>query len=44
MDGLMMEVGPWRFDETGEPITTEGGWDEYVNMVYGELGLPLACA
>jgi carboxypeptidase D len=31
----MMEVGPLRLDERGEPRTVEGGWEEYINMVYG---------
>lgn len=33
-DGLMMEVGPWRMDEDGVPKTMEGGWEEYMTMVY----------
>ncbi|PVG00461.1 alpha/beta-hydrolase [Serendipita vermifera] len=33
-DGLMMEIGPWRFDENGELWETEGGWEEYANVVY----------
>jgi hypothetical protein len=35
----MMEVGPWRFDEDGELWETEGGWEEYANIVYGGFGL-----
>ncbi|KAG2013266.1 KEX1 protein [Coprinopsis cinerea AmutBmut pab1-1] len=37
-DGLMMEVGPWRWD--GQPegkesfIVKEGGWEEYTTMVF----------
>ncbi|TFK22357.1 pheromone-processing carboxypeptidase KEX1 [Coprinopsis marcescibilis] len=37
-DGLMMEVGPWRWD--GKPVGSEsfvvkeGGWEEYTTMVY----------
>ncbi|KAL4076362.1 alpha beta-hydrolase [Scleroderma citrinum] len=33
-DGLMMEVGPWRMDEEGVLRTVEGGWEEYMTMVY----------
>ncbi|KAJ7098658.1 Alpha/Beta hydrolase protein [Mycena belliarum] len=33
-DGLMMEVGPWRMDGKGGFKTAEGGWEEYVTMVY----------
>ena len=34
-DGLMMEVGPWRMDKTGELREIEGGWEEYANIIYG---------
>ncbi|KAF8231386.1 alpha/beta-hydrolase [Tricholoma matsutake] len=33
-DGLMMEVGPWRMDGKGGFKTQEGGWEEYMTMVY----------
>ncbi|KAJ7129157.1 Alpha/Beta hydrolase protein [Mycena epipterygia] len=33
-DGLMMEVGPWRMDGKGGFQTKEGGWEEYMTMVY----------
>ncbi|KAJ6610366.1 alpha/beta-hydrolase [Mycena sp. CBHHK59/15] len=33
-DGLMMEVGPWRMDGNGGFKTAEGGWEEYMTMVY----------
>nr|GAT59705.1 predicted protein [Mycena chlorophos] len=33
-DGLMMEVGPWRMDGKGGFNVTEGGWEEYMTMVY----------
>jgi carboxypeptidase D len=33
----MMEVGPWRVDGKGGLKTIEGGWEEYTNMVYGEI-------
>ncbi|KAI6040441.1 Alpha/Beta hydrolase protein [Pisolithus marmoratus] len=33
-DGLMMEIGPWRMDDRGLPKTVEGGWEEYMTMVY----------
>ncbi|KAG6331996.1 hypothetical protein ID866_7090 [Astraeus odoratus] len=33
-DGLMMEVGPWRMDEEGVLRTVEGGWEEYMTMVF----------
>ncbi|KAH7887403.1 alpha beta-hydrolase [Phlebopus sp. FC_14] len=33
-DGLMMEVGPWRVDGEGGLKTVEGGWEEYMTMVY----------
>jgi len=32
----MMEVGPWRMDGKGGFKTQEGGWEEYMTMVYGE--------
>ena len=34
-DGLMMEIGPWRMDKEGVLRTVEGGWEEYMTMVYG---------
>lgn len=45
-DGLMMEVGPWRMDEDGVPKTVEGGWEEYMTMVYGasQVSAPLPTA
>ncbi|KAF7302245.1 Carboxypeptidase [Mycena indigotica] len=33
-DGLMMEVGPWRMDGKGGFKVAEGGWEEYMTMVY----------
>jgi carboxypeptidase D len=33
----MMEVGPWRMDGKGGFKTQEGGWEEYMTMVYGEV-------
>ncbi|KAJ7248493.1 Alpha/Beta hydrolase protein [Mycena rebaudengoi] len=33
-DGLMMEVGPWRMDGKGGFQVAEGGWEEYMTMVY----------
>ncbi|KAH0588001.1 Cell death protease [Termitomyces sp. 'cryptogamus'] len=33
-DGLMMEVGPWRMDGKDSFKVTEGGWEEYMTMVY----------
>ncbi|KAF9006754.1 pheromone-processing carboxypeptidase KEX1 [Cyathus striatus] len=33
-DGLMMEVGPWRWDGKHSFIAKEGGWEEYTTMVY----------
>ncbi|KAI6100155.1 carboxypeptidase KEX1 [Pisolithus sp. B1] len=33
-DGLMMEVGPWRLDDRGLPKTVDGGWEEYMTIVY----------
>ncbi|KAJ7579750.1 Alpha/Beta hydrolase protein [Mycena floridula] len=33
-DGLMMEVGPWRMDGKGGFNVTDGGWEEYTNMVF----------
>jgi len=37
-DGLMMEVGPWRWDGKPDPgesfVVKEGGWEEYTTMVY----------
>lgn len=30
-----MEVGPWRMDGKGGFKVTEGGWEEYMTMVYG---------
>ncbi|KAF7332638.1 Carboxypeptidase [Mycena kentingensis (nom. inval.)] len=33
-DGLMMEVGPWRMDGKGGFNVQEGGWEEYMTMVY----------
>ena len=32
----MMEVGPWRMDGMGGFQTQEGGWEEYMTVVYGE--------
>ena len=42
----MMEVGPWRMDEDGVPKTVEGGWEEYMTMVYGasQVSAPLPTA
>ncbi|TDL29373.1 KEX1 protein [Rickenella mellea] len=34
LDGLMMEVGPWRVDGKGGLNATDGGWEEYTTMVY----------
>ncbi|KAF8841565.1 carboxypeptidase KEX1 [Paxillus ammoniavirescens] len=34
LDGLMMEVGPWRVDGEGGLKIVEGGWEEYTTMVY----------
>ncbi|CAK5275162.1 unnamed protein product [Mycena citricolor] len=34
-DGLMMEVGPWRMDGKGGFKVEEGGWEEYMTVVYG---------
>ena len=34
-DGLMMEVGPWRVDGKGGLKLTDGGWEEYTNIVFG---------
>ncbi|KAI9574319.1 Alpha/Beta hydrolase protein [Boletus coccyginus] len=34
LDGLMMEVGPWKVDGNGGLKTVEGGWEEYTTMVY----------
>jgi len=31
-----MEVGPWRMDGKGGWNITEGGWEEYTTMVYGQ--------
>lgn len=36
-DGLMMEVGPWRFDGKDSLRQKEGGWEEYANVLYREL-------
>ncbi|TFK43895.1 Alpha/Beta hydrolase protein [Crucibulum laeve] len=33
-DGLMMEVGPWRWDGKHGFDAKEGGWEEYTTMVY----------
>ncbi|KZT29372.1 alpha/beta-hydrolase [Neolentinus lepideus HHB14362 ss-1] len=33
-DGLMMEIGPWRMDGEGSLNVTDGGWEEYTNVVY----------
>ncbi|TFK55411.1 alpha/beta-hydrolase [Heliocybe sulcata] len=33
-DGLMMEIGPWRMDKDGNLNVTNGGWEEYTNVVY----------
>ncbi|KXN89504.1 Pheromone-processing carboxypeptidase KEX1 [Leucoagaricus sp. SymC.cos] len=33
-DGLMMEVGPWRFDGKGGFHVQEGGWEEYSTIVF----------
>ncbi|KAH7105623.1 alpha/beta-hydrolase [Auriculariales sp. MPI-PUGE-AT-0066] len=33
-DGLMMEIGPWRVDNKGGLKYTEGGWEEYANVVF----------
>ena len=33
-DGLMMENGPWRFGEDKRLYAQDGGWEEYVTMVY----------
>ncbi|KAJ7205304.1 Alpha/Beta hydrolase protein [Mycena pura] len=33
-DGLMMEVGPWRMDGEGGFKVAEGGWEEYMTVVY----------
>ncbi|KAL6309774.1 alpha/beta-hydrolase [Sparassis latifolia] len=33
-DGLMMEIGPWRVDGKGGLKRVEGGWEEYITMVY----------
>lgn len=33
-DGLMMEIGPWRMDDRGLPKTVDGGWEEYMTIVY----------
>jgi hypothetical protein len=30
----MMEVGPWRMDGKGGFKVQEGGWEEYITMVY----------
>lgn len=32
-DGLMMEVGPWRWDGKSFKVK-EGGWEEYATVVY----------
>jgi len=32
-----MEVGPWRMDQNSHLQATEGGWEEYTNMIYGML-------
>ena len=32
-----MEVGPWRMDGKGGFKTQEGGWEEYITMVYGKF-------
>lgn len=31
----MMEVGPWRTDGKGGWKVQDGGWEEYMTMVYG---------
>lgn len=33
----MMESGPFRKDGNGGLKTIDGGWEEYTNMVFGEL-------
>ncbi|KAI6034620.1 Alpha/Beta hydrolase protein [Pisolithus microcarpus] len=33
-DGLMMEIGPWRMDDQGLPKRVDGGWEEYMTIVY----------
>jgi carboxypeptidase D len=38
-DGLMMENGPWRFNDQGQLTLQEGGWEEYTTMVYGKSRL-----
>lgn len=38
-DGLMMEVGPWRMDGKGGFNVTDGGWEEYTTMIYGNSPL-----
>ena len=35
LDGLMMEVGPWRVDGHGGLKAVDGGWEEYTTMAYG---------
>ncbi|KAM6496201.1 Alpha/Beta hydrolase fold [Amanita muscaria] len=33
-DGLMMEVGPWRYNGKGGFQVKEGGWEEYTTIIY----------
>lgn len=33
-DGLMMEIGPWRTDGNRGWNAQDGGWEEYMTMVY----------
>ncbi|KAF8314741.1 alpha/beta-hydrolase [Clavulina sp. PMI_390] len=33
-DGLMMEVGPWRFEGKDNLKQKEGGWEEYAHVLY----------
>ena len=43
-DGLMMEVGPWRWDGKSENdfFVKQGGWEEYATVVYGESSFGLS--
>ncbi|SMY29274.1 unnamed protein product [Zymoseptoria tritici ST99CH_1A5] len=34
MDGALMENGPYRVNENGTLRFTDGGWDEFANVVY----------